>query len=416
MRRKAALLGGTTTIGDCAVAARLLARPRQLVRGPGIEEYERAFAAHVGVRHAFSFASGRVGLFGLLQAMGIGSGDEVLLQVPTHIVVPNAIRFTGARPVFVDCRLDSYNMDLQAAERLVSPRTKALVLQHTFGIPADIDAALELGRRHGFEVIEDCVHALGATYRGRQVGSLGRAAFFSTEETKTITTIMGGMAVTDDPEIAASLRDFQSACAWPSVGVTVQYLLKFILYHFLTDPRLYPYSRTVYELTGRRQVAPGATSEEEKRGERPAEYEERLSSAQAQLAIRQLGRLQANVDHRARVASEYAARFSALGFRPPAPSEQARSAMVRYPLWVEDRARAVEAAADHMVLGTWFTSVLEEALTPAHGGYESGSCPRAEAAARHLVNLPTHGRVTDRDIEAITEAIAGLRPPQRPPS
>src|SRR5207248_6324325 len=109
----------------------------------------------------------------------------------------NAIRYTGAKPVYVDCQLNTYNMDLKEAEQRITSRTRALVLQHTFGIPVDLDAALDLTRRYKLDLIEDCVHALGATYDGRQVGSFGRAAFFSTEETKTISTTMGGMAVTD---------------------------------------------------------------------------------------------------------------------------------------------------------------------------------------------------------------------------
>src|SRR5207253_6120147 len=120
---------------------------RDLVQGPLIAEYEAAFAREVGVRDAVSFASGRVAFYGLLRALCVGPGDEVLLQVPTHVVVVNAIRYTGARPVFVDCSSDTYNIDLGLAERRLTPRAKVLLLQHTFGIPVDMDAALELARR-----------------------------------------------------------------------------------------------------------------------------------------------------------------------------------------------------------------------------------------------------------------------------
>src|SRR5438128_2335918 len=139
--RRVALIGGTTTFADCLVALRYLADPFRLVEGSAIVEYEQAFAQHIGVRYAYSFCHGRVGFYGLLRGLGIGPGDEVLLQVPTNIVVANAIRFTGARPVYVDCRLDTYNMDLEQARQRTTPRTKALLLQHTFGLPADIDLA-----------------------------------------------------------------------------------------------------------------------------------------------------------------------------------------------------------------------------------------------------------------------------------
>lgn len=404
-RRHVAQLGGTTSLGDCLIALRYLLDPWHLVRGPMLARYEKAFARQVGVRYAYSFSSGRVGLYGLLRVLGIGAGDDVLLQVPTHIVVPNAVRFAGARPVYVDCRLDTYNMDMEQAERHITPRTKAIVLQHTFGIPADIDAALDLAQRHGLVVIEDCVHALGATYKGRQVGSFGRAGFFSTEETKTISTTMGGMVVTDDPELAAKVAAFQESCPWPSASLTARYVLKLIAYHVLTEPHVHRYVRALYERFGRRQPLPRATSAKEMLGVRPANYEQRLGNAQAALGLRQLKRLRHNLARRRARGEEYKTLLSKYGVKPLCPPPGAEPAYVRYPLWVEDRDEAMKRASAHALLGTWFTSVLEEAATPAHGGYEMGSCPRAEAAAVHLVNLPTHPRVKSGDVKAIVREI-----------
>lgn len=412
LRRRLALLGGTTTGADLRVALRHLADPRSLVQGSSIAAYERAFADWVGVRYASSFAAGRVGLYGILRALGIGAGDEVLLQVPTHIVVANAIRYTGAKPVYVDMDLDTYNMDLTSAAERRSERTKAIVLQHTFGVPADLDGALELARRYGLALIEDCVHALGSTYDGRQIGSFGRAAFFSTEETKTISTTMGGMVVTDDSELAAAMRSFQERCAWPSVSLSARYLMKLVLWHGLMEPRVHRFSRTTYELVGERHPLPRPTVEDELRGVRPDRYEERLSNGQAAVGLQQLRQLDTNLGHRRRVSEAYRNHLSTMGIRTPVVPQGAEAAYVRYPVWVEDRDAVERAAARHAVLGTWFTSVLEEALTPAHGDYEEGSCPRAEAAARHLVNLPTHPRVEDGDVRAILGTLTGVADPK----
>lgn len=409
LSRRLALLGGTTTLGDCMAALGYLANPRRLVQGPAIADYEEAFARYVGVRHAYSFSTGRVGLYGALRTLGIGAGDDVLLQVPTHIVVPNAIRFAGARPVYVDCELDTYNMDLEEAERKITSRTKALVLQHTFGIPVDMDAALALARRHGLEVIEDCVHALGATWAGRQVGSFGRVAFFSTEETKIISSTMGGMVTTDDSGLAATLRAFQESCAPQSFSQTFRYVLKLVVYHLLTQPHVHRYAREVYERTGRRQPLSRATSGEEMRGVRPADYEQRLSNGQAAVALRQLRRLDANLAHRRACARGYRERLATGGIGPLRLPAKADPAYVRYPVWVADQTAALRTTAPYLVLGTWFDSVLEEAASPAHGGYEMGSCPRAEESTKHLVNLPTHLRVTLRDVAVISEAVSRAR-------
>jgi perosamine synthetase len=403
--RRVALIGGTTTLDDSLAALYYLVHPRQLVEGAAISEFEHAFAQSIGVRYAYSFCHGRVGLYGLLRGLEIGPGDEVLLQVPTHIVVTNAIRYTGARPVYVDCRLDNYNMDLELAEQHISSRTKALILQHTFGIPVDLDAALNLARRHSLTLIEDCVHALGATYGGRPVGGFGRAAFFSSEETKTISTTMGGMVVTDDPELAARIQKFQQSCALPSAWQTFRYILKLVLYHGMTEPHVHQYTRAIYEFFGKFNPLPQPTTDEETSGNRPTNYEQRFSNAQAALGLRQLRRLGENVSHRRAIATAYHKRLTAEGFNLPHPPVDAEPAFVRYPVWVEDPALAVRVATRRATLGTWFSSVLEEADSPACGEYEMGSCPRAEAAARHLINLPTNPRVTEQDVDAIISAV-----------
>lgn len=402
--RLIAPISGTTTAAECRTALWYLANPRHLVQGPAIAEYERAFAHQIGVRYAYSFSSGRVGLYGLLHVLGVGPGDDVLVQVPTHVVVPNAIRYAGARPVYVDCRLNTFNMDLDQAERRITPRTKVLLLQHTFGIPNEMDAALALASRHGLVLIEDCAHALGASYDGRQVGSFGRAAFFSTEE-KTISSTMGGMVVTDDPKLAAQVQAFQSSCAWPPTFLAVRYVLKLVLFHLITEPYVHHYTRPVYKLFRSRYIAPGATSRQEEVGARPSNYEQRLSNVQAALALGQLRRLDKNLAHRQWVANAYRTRLLESGLDLPEPPVKAEPAYVRYPICVEDREAVVRAVAPHAVLGKWWTSVIDGAAAPALSDYEKGSCPHAEAVVEHLVNLPTHLRVSARDIEAITAAL-----------
>jgi dTDP-4-amino-4,6-dideoxygalactose transaminase len=408
--RRLAQLGGTTTAGDAARALALAARPRRLIDGPAIERYEAELARRVGADFAVSFGAGRIALFGMLRHLGVGAGDEVIVPLPTHIVVTNAVKYLGATPVYADCRLTDYNVDPERAAALIGPRTKAMLVQHTFGIPGDMEALLALAREHDIPLIEDCVHALGATWRGRPVGGIGTAGFFSTEETKIISTTMGGAGVTSDPQLAEGLRAFQRECPAPGRSLTARRLAKLALYYFLTEPHVHTAARPAYELFGEYQPLPVPTSDEELAGERPEHYEERLAAGQAEIALRQLARLDENLAHRRRVAAEYAARLAPLGFVAPVVAEDAEPAWVRYPVRVADREAAIEALRRHTVPGTWFTSVQEEAIRPTLNGYGAGTCPTAERAARELVNLPTHPRVGAKDVAAIVEAMSSLSP------
>src|SRR5919108_3437134 len=155
MRRKLALLDGTTNAGDCALALAYLLSAVGLVQGGALARNEAAFARRIEVRHGIALATGRLGLYCLLVALDLEAGDEVLIQAPTHIVVANAIRHAGGRPVYVDCERGSWNIDLVDAERRVGPRTRVLVLQHTFGAPADLDAVTAFAERHGLVIVED---------------------------------------------------------------------------------------------------------------------------------------------------------------------------------------------------------------------------------------------------------------------
>jgi dTDP-4-amino-4,6-dideoxygalactose transaminase len=301
-------------------------------------------------------------------------------------------------------------MDLTRAEERMTSRTRALLVQHTFGIPVDMRHAKALADRNGLHLIEDCVHALGATFDGRQVGTFSRAAFFSTEETKTISTTMGGVVTTNDEGLAARLHAFQKTCRPPSASQAARYLLKLVIYHALTEPRAHVFARAAYDLAGQRLPFPRPTETAELCGRRPPEFARRLSNGQAAVGLTQLAALDTNLAHRRRIAEQYRALLAPYGFRLPDPPPGSRPAYVRYPVWVEDRPGAQRAMAGRAVLGTWFTSVLEESVHSRYGGYVPGSCPRAEEATRHLVNLPTHGRVDERDAEEIAARIISAEP------
>jgi dTDP-4-amino-4,6-dideoxygalactose transaminase len=255
-------------------------------------------------------------------------------------------------------------------------------------------------------MIEDCVHSLGATFRGRQTGSWGRAAFFSTEETKIISTTLGGMVVTDDDDLARRLRDFRrDECHAPRRWLVAQYLVKLVAYHVLTEPLIHRYARAVYKLLGF-QPLPRPVSQDELAGKRPAGYLERFSNAQASVGLRQLRRLDRNIAHRRRIAGVYRQSLAKLdaGSLPHVPADSDPS-WCRYPIRVAHLDVVQDAVSQHALPGSWFLSVLEESVSPEVGQYVQGSCPNAEAVIGHVINLPTHGRVTVADARRLARAV-----------
>jgi perosamine synthetase len=177
--------------------------------GRFVGEFEAAFSAAVGTRHAVACTSGTAALHLALAAGGIGPGDEVLIPTFTMIATANTVRHLGGTPVFVDAEPDTRNIDPDALAAKLTSRTRAIVPVHTYGHPANMDAIGAFAERNGLLVIEDAAEAHGAEYRGRRVGSIGHAAAFSFYGNKILTSGEGGIVATDDDGIAEAARSLR---------------------------------------------------------------------------------------------------------------------------------------------------------------------------------------------------------------
>ncbi|MBI1881402.1 MAG: DegT/DnrJ/EryC1/StrS family aminotransferase [Chloroflexi bacterium] len=398
---------GTFRPSDGILAARLGWNKTALVEGPHLAQYEQAFADYLGVERAVSFGAARVALNALLKAMDIGPGDEVILPAYTCVVVPNAIRYIGARPVYVDIDSETYNLSVETVAPKITERTKAILAQHTFGLPVDLDPLLELARQHKIMVIEDCAGALGGSYKGRKLGTLGDAAFFSTEHSKVISTETGGMAVSTNSALLERLVAIQEKYIYPTVEQTRRLLFQFASTALFLNPASQWWGHMIYTLGEEWFNFEPSTSALECRGGLPDSYYRRLSNAQARLGLRQLGELDQNVAARRKAAQIYDQVLPQLGFQPPRIVEGACPAFLRYPFSVPDRDSLVKFGVEHkMEIGIWFASVAHPPSTQLDKiGYQPGSCPIAERAAQTTVNLPTHPLLKSSDVERIIEVL-----------
>ncbi len=190
---------------DIAAVVEVL-RSDWLTTGPAVERFERAFAGLVGAQYAVAVSNGTAALHVAMLAAGIGPGDEVIVPTLTFAASANAARYVGATVRFCDVRPDTLSIDVEQAAALVTPRTRAIVVVDYAGIPCDLDEVMALAAKHDLVVIEDACHAVGATYRGRPVGSIAHLSTFSFHPVKHLTTGEGGMVTTADPALDRRLR------------------------------------------------------------------------------------------------------------------------------------------------------------------------------------------------------------------
>jgi perosamine synthetase len=351
-----------------AVAAAVRAGEISGSFGENLPAFEREFAAFVGARHGVATSSGTTALHLAVQALELEPGDEVLVSASTNIATALAAFHNHAVPVPVDSERTTWNLDLELVEELVTPKTKAIIPVHLFGHPVDMDRLLELADRLGLTVIEDCAESHGATVRGRQTGSFGAISCFSFYANKIITTGEGGMALTDDDDLAARLR-----------------LLRNLAFG---KPRFY-------------HEQPG--------------HNFRMTGYQAAMGRVQLGKLDRIVADKRRLAATYTRLLADVpGITTPTEEPWAEHVYWMYGILVEDdfgltRDQLATALADDGVeTRTFFCPMNLQPFLRSQPGFRDVPCPVAEELWQRGLYLPSSPTLSDEDAEDIVSRLAKL--------
>lgn len=378
-----------------------------LRKGSAIQEFERECAQMLSTDAAYSVDSARSGIVIALKALGVRPGDAVLVQAYTCVVVVNAIRAVGAEPIFVDCT-NQFSMDSSDARRKVTPKTRVLIIQHTFGIPADLDALLALAQECNLKTIEDCAQTFWSTYQEKKLGTFGDIAVFSFGSDKPLSCGRGGVVVTREKEISAKLRRLHEALPLLPFGLLFQHLLYFPL--FALGRRWYgSFGRMLLGCAKRLGVTYRMVYPLEKRGKMLKQTPARLPNALATIALHQLKDAAAYGTHRTHIADIYSKRLRAVP-RVTLPDIPEGSVLLRYPLLVENADVVIaRAKKERIILGNWFrTPVAPEDTDIEKTGYVWGSCPNAERLARMSVNLPTDRSITPQDAQRVSAFLTTL--------
>ncbi len=356
--------------------------------------FRAAIARRLGVEdeRVALFWKGRVAFYSLLKAMGVGPGDEVILPAYTCVVVPNAVLYCGATPVYADIDLDTFCAGADAIRAKWSPRTKVVVCQNTYGLSAQVDVIAQCARALGLRTIEDCTHGFGGTFLGRPNGTWCDAAFFSTQWNKPFSTGVGGFSLLNDPSLVGPLAgqcaDLAAPSEWDVLNLSGLYLLRDCL---LNDWTYWALLKGYRALSAANLVLGSSSAEELEGGvAMPKAYRKGMSSLQARRGLKALLGFNRSQAMRKTNAEELT-RFLAQRGRNHVRMEMFKDhAFCKYPLLVEDRDTFVDRARSCRVsLGDWFCSPLHPVsrdLDPWH--FDPSMFPRAVLAARHVVNLP----------------------------
>jgi perosamine synthetase len=341
-----------------------------------VGEFEEAFAAWVGAKHAVSFSSGTAGLHAAAFASGLKAGDEAITSPMTFAATANCVLYQGATPVFADVSSDTLNLDPAEAEMQVTSRTKVILPVDFAGHPADLEPILQLAERHGLTVIEDACHALGAEYRGQRLGSMQQMTVFSFHPVKHLTTGEGGMVTTGDARTAEMLRCFRNH------GIS-------------SDARKrQSESQWRYEM-----VLLG--------------FNYRLTDIACALGLQQLTKLDGNLARRQQIASRYAGALEGIpGLIPPPVRSEVLPAWHLYPIRLDlsvlsaGRGEIFRALrAENIGVNVHYIPVHLHPYYRDRFGYRGGEFPVAEEAYERLISLPMFHGMGDDDVEDVIRAV-----------
>lgn len=348
--------------------------------GPRVHQFQQDFKNYVGGDHAVALNSCTAALHLSLLGAGVGPGDEVITTPMTFCATVNAIIHAGATPVLVDCERDTFNIDVNAIEQKISPRTKALLPIHFAGRPCDMAAIMKLARRHRLKVIEDCAHAIETQIEGRHAGTWGDYGCYSFYVTKNVVTGEGGMVVTRSVEAADRIKILglhgMSKDAWNRFGDSG-----------------YKHYQVV-------EVG----------------FKYNMTDIQAALGVRQLEKVERYWARRAQIWARYQEAFADLPCQLPlATAPNTRHAYHLYTLLLDietlglPRDAVLDAlAARNIGTGVHYLALHTHPFYAQAYGWKFGDFPNAEYISERTLSLPLSAKLTDTDVESVIAAVRSV--------
>ncbi|MEV6718557.1 DegT/DnrJ/EryC1/StrS family aminotransferase [Lentzea sp. NPDC051208] len=354
-----------------ALAAAEAVRSGWVAQGPRVREFEEAFAASVGASHGVAVSSCTTGLHLAVHLLGIGPGDEVVVPSLSFIATANAVRYTGATPVFADVEAGTGNISASTVEPVLTERTRAVMVVHQAGVPADVDALKAFCEPRGIAVIEDAACAAGSTYKGKPVGTNALLAAWSFHPRKLLTTGEGGMVTTDDPDWAVRLKRLREH------GMSVSAADR----HNGGSAVIEQYLETAFNY--------------------------RMTDIQAAVGLVQLSKLDAIIARRRELAARYHELLADTGLVAVRDPEYGTTNYQSFWVWLPEGADRQEVLAGLAERGVSARrGIMASHLEPAYEGHPCAELPVTEAFTARTLILPLFHDMTESEQDTVVSALS----------
>jgi len=375
-----------------------------------VASFEQTFAQYIGTDAGVMVPSARYGLYLLLDALGIGEGDEVVVPGLTYFAIPAMIALRGAKPVFADIGLSTHVLDPDAFEGAITEKTKAVIPTHLFGTPCDMDAINTIAKKHGIEVIEDCAQSTGATYKGKKTGSIGNHAYYTFGLTKNITTLSGAMVTSSDPAVAQHIRTAVQAGGHTSRWKAMKEALTGTAMFMATHPWLYWWTVHPAVVLGNKM---GKDPIHERFGEAERTYESlpqhyvdqgRALAIQAAVGLKQLDRIDAlNGARQQNGRALDSGLAGAEGLTLPSYPDGADPIYMSFVLHHANRDGLMQALRNRGVdTTTGYMNDLSD--HPLFTDFRR-PCPNSAKAMAELLHIPVHPNLREAEVEHMVRSV-----------
>ncbi len=395
------IFSGTNTFNEINNIFKRLFFKNDIVNSGYIQKYESVISQKIKSKYIYTFASGRMGFYTILKAIDIQKDDEVIIPSFTCIVVPNAILYTGAKPLYCDIKDDDFNIDVSKIEQCITQKTKIIYAQHTFGQMCDIKAIKEIAKKHNLIVIEDVALALGAKLENEFAGTIGDFGYFSTDRSKVINTGLGGIVSINNETYLKKFDEIYSDIPYLSDSMTKKIAKTFVLNVITLNPYFYWLGKFLNAVLSKLKLMTYFLDEPftQKKDIIKYPYPAKLSSIFAEIGISQIGLLDSNIENRRKIAKHY---NDILGIYTDEYIKNSKNIFLRYSFLVKNRDYWEKRFSSKIDLSIWFKTIASGRIDNFKEiNYKVGSNKVSEYVCEHIFNLPTHNQIKPEKLKKL---------------